>query len=77
VVVALPVGNNDLNRISTSTRVIAVDMPNTQTVNANAWGTYRTSIDAIESATGFDFLSNLPVTIQTTLEAIIDNGPTN
>jgi endonuclease G len=77
VVVALPVGNNDLNRISTSTRVIAVDMPNTQTVNANAWGTYRTSIDAIESATGFDFLSNLPATIQTTLEAIIDNGPTN
>ena len=77
VVVALPVGNNDLNRISGSTRVIAVDMPNTQTVNANAWGTYRTSIDAIESATGFDFLSNLPISIQNTIEAMVDNGPTN
>ncbi len=77
VVVVLPVGNNDLNRISGSTRVIAVDMPNTQTVNANAWGSYRTSVDMIEAMTGFDFLSNLPTSIQDTLELVVDNGPTN
>lgn len=77
IVIALPVGNNDVSRVSGSTRIIAVDMPNTQTVNANAWGTYRTSIDAIESATGFDFLSMLPTTLQTTVEAMVDNGPTN
>lgn len=77
IVIALPVGNNDVNRVTNSTRIIAVDMPNTQTVNANAWGTYRTSIDAIESATGFDFLSMLPTTLQSTVEALVDNGPTN
>lgn len=77
VIVILPVGNNDVSRVSSSTRVIAVDMPNNQTVSNQSWGTYRTSVDAIETATGFDFLSNLPVAVQTTLEAMVDSGPTN
>jgi endonuclease G len=77
VIVVLPVGTNDVSRVSTGTRVIAVDMPNTQTVNGHAWGYYRTSVDAIESSTGYDFLSNVPAAIQNVIEAQIDNGPTN
>lgn len=77
VIVILTVGSNDVSRVSTSTRVIAVDMPNNQTVNSQSWGYYRTSVDAIEAATGYDFLSNVPASIQNVIEAQVDNGPTN
>ncbi|MEO9209552.1 MAG: DNA/RNA non-specific endonuclease [Ginsengibacter sp.] len=76
VVVVLPVGSNDVSRVSTSTRVIAVKMPNTQTVSNQAWGTYRVSVDALESLLGYDFLSNVPTSIQSVIEASVDNGPT-
>ena len=77
IIVVLPVGSNDVSRVTTATRVIAVDMPNNQSVNSQPWGYYRTSVDAIEAATGYDFLSNVPVGIQAVIEAGIDNGPTN
>lgn len=76
VIVVLPTGSNDVSRVSTSTRVICVNMPNTQSSNAQPWGYYRTSIDALESATGYDFLNNVPTNIQAVIEAAIDNGPT-
>lgn len=75
VIVVLPVGDNDVARITANTRVIAVDMPNTNTLNQD-WGTHRTSIDAIEAATGYDLLSALPVAVQDAIEAKVDNGPT-
>lgn len=77
VIVVLPVGSSDVSRVSTGTRVIAVDMPNVQTVNSQPWGFYRTSVDAIESATGYDFLNNVPTAIQSVIEAAVDNGPTS
>jgi len=76
VVVVLPSGSNDLRRITASTRVIAVSTPNNNSLNS-AWGGYRTSVDAIESATGYDLLSALPSSLQSTLEAKTDTGPTN
>ncbi len=76
VLVILPNGSNDVGRVTTSTRVIAVNTPNINTVNS-AWGGYRTSVDAIEAATGYNLLSNLPASVQSVLEARIDNGPTN
>lgn len=76
VLVVLPQGTNDVSRVSTSTRVIAVNTPNINTVSSS-WGTYRTSVDAIEAATGYDILSNVPASIQATIEATVDNGPTN
>jgi endonuclease G len=76
IALILPIGSSDLSRISGSTRVIAIDMPNNQTVNAQSWGYYRTSVDNIESATGYNFLSNVALSTQTTIEAAIDNGPT-
>jgi endonuclease G len=76
VIVVLPNGNNDVSRVTTSTRVIAVDMPNNQNVNAHTWGYYRTSVDAIELATGYNFLSNVSTSIQNVIETQVDNGPT-
>ncbi|MCX7922530.1 MAG: DNA/RNA non-specific endonuclease [Clostridia bacterium] len=77
VIVVIPNGDNDLSRITTSTRVIAVLMPNDQTCSNNPWGYYRVSVDSLESLTGYNFLSNIPETIQTTLESKVDNGPTS
>jgi endonuclease G len=74
VLVVLAQGTNDVGRVTTSTRVIAVNTPNLNTTGA--WGTYRTSVDAIEAATGYDILSNVSTSIQATIEATVDNGPT-
>ena len=76
IIVVIPNGNNDLSRVSTSTRVIAVLLPNDQTVSSQPWGYYRVSVDSIESLTGYDFLSNVPANIQSIIEAKVDNGPT-
>ncbi|WP_233635917.1 DNA/RNA non-specific endonuclease [Hymenobacter setariae] len=76
VVVVLPEGSSDVSRITTSTRVIAINTPNTTSIGT-AWGAYRTSVDAIEAATGLDLLSALPLSIQNTLEAKADAGATN
>ncbi len=73
IIVVIPNGNGDISRISSSTRVIAVLMPNNQTMSAQPWGYYRVSVDAIESLTGYDFLANVPLAIQNTLEAKVDN----
>jgi endonuclease G len=75
VLVILPQGTYDVSRVTTGTRVIAVNTPNINTTGA--WGTYRTSVDAIEAATGYDLLSNLSTSIQASIEANVDNGPTN
>ena len=76
IAVVLPLGNNDLTRVSSTTRVIAIDMPNNQTVNSQTWGAYRTTVDNIEAITGYNFLSNVALSSQTSIEAIVDNGPT-
>lgn len=72
VLVVLSNGSNDLSRISTSTRVIAVNTPNVNSINSD-WKQYRTSVDAIESATGYDLLSNVPASVQQVIEAQVDN----
>lgn len=77
VIVVLNKGTDDVNRVASTTRVIAVDMPNTQTVTNNSWGYYRTTVDAIETATGYNILSNVPTSVQSVIEAAVDNGPTN
>lgn len=74
VLVVLPEGNNDLSRINASTRVIAVNTPNTQSVRSD-WASYRTTVDAIEKATGYDLLSAVPKDIQEVLESRVDDGP--
>jgi endonuclease G len=65
-----------VSRVSSSTRVIAINTPNNNNLNS-AWGGYRTTVDAIEAAAGLDLLSALPMSVQNTLEARTDTGPTN
>ncbi len=58
----------------TTTRIIAVDMPNTQYANAQPWYDYRTSVDQIEAVTGLDLLNALPADLQEMLEGGVDAG---
>ncbi|MBW8683387.1 DNA/RNA non-specific endonuclease [Chitinophaga rhizophila] len=72
VIVVLPEDDNDLSRITKSTRVIAVNTPNINSINSD-WKKYLTTVDAIEEATGYDLLSALPLDVQKVIEAKIDN----
>lgn len=72
VVVVIPNGTGDLSRITSSTRVIAVNTPNINTISTD-WKAYRTSVNAIEAATGYDLLSNVSTAIQSVIEAQVDN----
>jgi endonuclease G, mitochondrial len=72
VIVVLPIGDKDVTRINAKTRVIAVNMPNQNAVGADDWKKYRISIDELEHLTGYDFLSNVPINIQATIEAGVD-----
>lgn len=61
--------NDSVNRINESTRIIAVDTPNTNGNRDAAWTEFLTSIDAIEYQTGYDFLSEVNPSIQNILES--------
>ena len=54
-------------------RTIAVQMPNNESVANTDWRDYRVSVDEIEAATGYDFLSNFPQDIQVKIESRVDN----
>ena len=73
VVVVIPVGNDDVNRVTNTTRTIAVIMPNTQGIRNNDWKTYRVSVDQVEALTGFDFFSNVNPSTQAAIESVVDN----
>ncbi len=79
VVVILPIGDPDLTRIDANTRIIAVDMPNTEKVadNNKEWWDYATSVDNIEKAAKLDLLSAVSLPIQAKLEVKIDKGENN
>lgn len=58
-----------LNNVAEECIVIAVNMPNEETVGCR-WRTYSTTVDDIEAETGYDFLSNVPKRIQAVIEAL-------
>ncbi len=76
IALVVPEGDNDTKRIDGATRVIAVDIPNRQSVDNGSknWYDYLVSVDAIEAATGYDFFSELPKSVQQTLESKVDKG---
>ncbi|MFC3560293.1 DNA/RNA non-specific endonuclease [Pedobacter jamesrossensis] len=73
IAVLLKTGDNDLNRVSASTRVIAINTPNINSTSAS-WKDYIVSVRDIESATGYNLLSNLPQNIQDVVEKVRDSG---
>lgn len=74
VVVFLPEGTNDLQRIAAGQgRVVAIDTPNDNSISPD-WNQYLTSVDKIEAASGLDILSALPLGTQTQLQKVVDSG---
>lgn len=71
VIMVLPSGTNDVSRVTTSTRLIAVSVPNNNSVVSD-WRQYRVSVDQVESLTGYNFFSNVPTSIQSVIESTID-----
>ncbi|MBC6991111.1 DNA/RNA non-specific endonuclease [Hymenobacter sp. BT491] len=76
VIVVLPNGTDDVRRVTSDTRIIAVNTPNDNGL-LSTWKSYRTTVDAIERATGYDLLSALPTAVQAVVEARVDDGPTS
>jgi endonuclease G, mitochondrial len=73
IIVVLDTPGSGVAGVTTSTRVIAVNIPNAQGVRTADWRNYRVSVDSIESLTGFDFLSQVSTSVQSTIEARVDN----
>ena len=67
VAIILPNGNGDLSRVNANTRILAIDTPNENTIDAD-WKKYITTVDAIEKVTKYDLLSKLPLDLQKTLQ---------
>lgn len=56
------------DEVTRRTEVIAVDMPNSDRLQPN-WELYRTTVDRIEIATGYDLLSEVSEDIQAAIES--------
>jgi endonuclease G, mitochondrial len=69
VIVVLPADGAEPRN---NTRVIAVILPNDQTVNFN-WAPYRTSAEAIEKLTGYTFFRNMPAATAAALRKHVDD----
>lgn len=69
IVVVLDRPGLSIDSITATTPVLAVIVPNRQGIKETSWQSYRTSIDAIEALTGYDFLSNLPEPVEALIEA--------
>jgi len=73
IYVVIPNGNNDLSRITSTTRVITIDTPNNNTLSSD-WTQFLTTPAAIEAATGYTFFSALPSTVRAALRLEKDSG---
>jgi endonuclease G len=70
IAVIMPYGQGLANITSTSSiQVIAVDMPNTTGILSRPWTDYRTTVDALEGYSGYNFLDKLPDSIENYWEA--------
>ena len=70
VAIVLPKdAGDDVSRVAAGTRTIAVIMPNTQGIRNVDWTSYLTTVDAVESLTGYDFFTNVPDAIENAIEA--------
>jgi endonuclease G len=69
VVLILPNGNNDLQRVTRATRAFGIIIPNVPPpVQSTLWRQYRTTVDAVELLTGYNFFSNIPINTQSLIE---------
>ncbi|HEX3800316.1 MAG TPA: DNA/RNA non-specific endonuclease [Verrucomicrobiae bacterium] len=76
IAVDVPGGSGTaLSRITTSTPVIAVRVPNIAGIRSVNWSNYITSVNAIQTDTGYNFFSALSPTIATVLRAKVYGTP--
>jgi endonuclease G len=68
IVVVLSEGQRAAD-VNERTTVVSVLMPNQKGVGEHEWTEYSTSVDAIEAASGYDFLNAVPEPIQRIIEA--------
>ncbi|MBA4192204.1 MAG: hypothetical protein C0467_29900 [Planctomycetaceae bacterium] len=62
----------DLAKIGQNTRIIAIIMPNDQSIGHN-WPKYRTSVKDVETLTGYTFFDRVPAPIADPLKAKVDD----
>ena len=74
VLLIMPNGTDDLNRITPNTTVIAVYMPNAQSTDMQSWTSYRLSVNELEQKIGLRFFSNLPPDVQAGLKRQTGSG---
>ncbi len=74
VLIAIPDGTDDLDRIDSSATVIAINVPNqTGMQKTGDWEQFLCSIDDIEAMTGYDFFELLPDDVEDSLERSVYN----
>lgn len=75
IAVFVPSGSGTaLSRITTSTRVVSIRMPNVSGIRSNAWTTYISSANQLQTDTGFTFFSALPASTADVLLAKVDGA---
>ena len=73
IIVVAPDGSGSvLKRIKPTTRVIAVDIPNTDGIRSDSWTKYVVSVNQIEALTGYHFFSALAPDVATALRKKVD-----
>lgn len=73
VVIVLPNGSNDVQRVTRQTRAFGIIVPNGPPVTGgNPWRNFRVTVDAVEALTGYNFFSNIPKNTQELIERKVD-----
>lgn len=73
-VLVLDAGNDDLHRVTSSSRTIAVVMPNDNALirKSDDWRMFAVSVDSVESLTGYDLFRDVPASIQSIIEKRVE-----
>ncbi len=73
IALVVPVGpGSALSRITTSTRIITIKIPNIAGVRSTPWQNFVTSVAQIEADTGYTFLTAVPSSVASVLRTVVD-----
>lgn len=71
-VVVVVENGGEFSAVNENTRVIAVDMPNEESIQNRNWREFTVTVRSIEEKTGYDLLSSLPKKVQDVIETRLD-----
>ena len=75
IAVAVPNGSGTaLSRLTTTTRVIAIKIPNTAGVRSTPWQNYITTAAQLETDTGYTFFTDVPATVAAALRTKVEGA---